>query len=150
MHIRRIYGFGIQPRAEFASPGLAEADSPFRAGKPSQNCRFRQPLTVEGDVEFPFPQHLPQLPNAAGRFEPAAFERDDFIEIRVPCEKRCGSSFDGPSDKRPGKMLPQRASDRQRLDAIADRAQPDDQNAGVFVFHGVFLRAADRCGMWFS
>ncbi len=45
-------------------------------------------------------------------------------------QQRRRPRFDRPGQKRVGKSLAQRTSDRHRLDGVADRAEADNQDAG--------------------
>ena len=120
----------VEPLAQFASAGVAEADPPLGAGEPRQDGRLRQALNVDRRVELQFVQSAPQSPDAAGRLEPAARQFDQFVEGFVSPQERGRPRFDRPGQKRLGKSLAQRAGDRHRLDGVADGAEADNQDAG--------------------
>ena len=120
----------VEPLAQFAAAGVAEADPPLGAGEPCQDGRLRQALHVDGHVELQVAQPAAQSPHAAGRLQPAARQFDQFVERFMSSQQRRRPRFDRPGQKRLGKPLAQRAGDRHRLDRVADRAEADDQDAG--------------------
>ena len=126
----RINPLVVEPFAQFAAAGIAEADPPLGAGEPRQDGRLRQALNVDRRVELQVAQSAAQSPHAAGRLEPAARQFDQFVQGFMPTQQRRRPRFDRPGQKRIGKSLAQSTSDRHRLDGVADRTEADNQDAG--------------------
>ena len=113
----------LSQRLQLAAPAPAHADPPPCAGEPSDDGRFGQPLGVDGRVEVDCLESISQLPNGGGRAEPAARQHDTLVDCRVAFQQICGVSFDRPGQKRAGKTLAERGSDRHTVDHVADSAE---------------------------
>ena len=82
----RVDPLVIEPFAQLAAAGVAEADPPLGAGEPCQDGRFRQALNVDRHVESKVAEPAPQPPNAAGRFQPTPRQLDQLVQGFVPTQ----------------------------------------------------------------
>ena len=61
---------------------------------------------------------------------PAVSRHDDqFVDVGIPVDNRCGVGLDDVGDVGVRILPPERAEERRREDHVANRAQPDEQNA---------------------
>src|SRR3954468_11764982 len=124
---RRIaVSLGVErTRALFAEMPDGKSNHTTSAGCARENCRFHQPLKINGDV-------VAHLAHAPGDVDPRryrrAFKDDCPVDDADQIDHRAMSGFDEPADPRVWKRVPQRGSCRDGMDDIAEGAKTDDED----------------------
>ena len=109
----------------FACDAAAKTHQAQGARETGYDGRFDQPLKIDGEIVG----LRTQFAEARHQSGAVAAERDDAIEKRIVFEQRHPPRLDHPSDAGIGKAGAKRRGGGKRVDDVAHRAHPNDQNA---------------------
>jgi hypothetical protein len=140
---------GVEPASAFLRITIREADPAARTRAEGEQARARVAVGVDHEVVASgtqlarVPEEQPQrrdhAPAAQEVRELRARRHPEPVDLRVTGEQRRGLLLHEPADLRVGQRAAQRVEHRQRVDDVAERREPDDQNAArsrFFAVHG--------------
>ena len=128
---RRQHAARLLSQRLISRPSLpAEADPAAGAGQPGGDRAFAQSLQVDGRCRTRKPRSRRRKSSTrARRLEPAARQRRSIRRAPDAAQQVGRPAFDDPSQKRSRQRVAQGIQHRQRVQHVANGAEPDDQNA---------------------